>query len=88
MIYELTPQYDARKSFYSKAFVHILPSGALELYSYGTHVATLDPDNTPHLHGLYSTTTGRHVREFFRQNNVPNADLTYSKLFSLYGNTQ
>ena len=63
----LEPRYDARKSFYGKAFVERTPTGP-ELYSYGTRVAKIE-DGKVVLFPKWnsSQTTLRHVKEFLRQ---------------------
>lgn len=66
--YELTPQYDSRKSFYGKARVRN-NDGDLELISYTTRVACLHADNTMSVYGTYSNTTLRHIKEFLKQHN-------------------
>lgn len=68
---ELTPEYDARKSFYGKAEVKT-DGPVATLYSYGTAVAQLAPMEMPALVLLAdwdcSATTLRHVKEFLKQN--------------------
>ena len=64
--YDLTPQYDSRKSFYSKARVE-LDGKDLILYSYNTKVAQII-DGVPTVFGSYSVTTIRHIKEFLKQN--------------------
>lgn len=66
---ELTPVYDRCKSFYKKAYVE---DGGYEkrLYSYDTHVATIDLEDgcyVLHKYAAYSVTTRRHVNEFLKQ---------------------
>lgn len=62
--FELTTQYDSRKSFYRKAMVE-REGDTLTLYSYDTPVAIIrggefqELDYFPH-----SRTTARHIREF------------------------
>lgn len=69
-IYELCPQFDARKSFYHKAVVHI-DGPKTTLLSYETEVAVLENGKLTMLpEAWYSNTTRRHVREFARQNHV------------------
>ena len=69
-MYELTPRFDSRQSFYGKATVTGTNTG-LVLRSYGTIVATID-DETNEVTLLPrwsdSTTTLRHVKEFLKQN--------------------
>jgi hypothetical protein len=69
--YELMPKYDARKSFYGKARVRVDDDGNRFLISYGTPVMWWDA-KTKTLHRLdtyygWSSTTGRHVKEFSLQ---------------------
>lgn len=74
-IYELTPRYDARKSFYGKAHIIEHDNGMIELQSYETIVAKIDPSGEVVQNdlGCYSMTTNRHIREFFKQY-APNYD--------------
>lgn len=69
-MYELTPQFDSRQSFYGKATVTGTNTG-LVLRSYGTIVATID-DETNEVTLLprwdETQTTLRHVKEFLKQN--------------------
>ena len=69
MLFELTPKFDSRKSFYGKAKISFEGDRRL-LLSYGTPVAFIEPDRLPvMLDGWNSTqTTLRHVREFLKQN--------------------
>ena len=69
---ELLPQYDARKSFYSKAKVETdTELGVTSLYSYGTLVAAvfwhLGDNGRAAVYGDYSATTLRHIKEFLKQ---------------------
>ena len=92
--YELETHYDARKSFYGKAWVfgtHI-GDGSRDalwaLHSYGKRVATYTPA-TGRLELLpgwdTSATTVRHVKEFARQVNFRRyADVTASQLHKEY----
>ena len=67
--YELMPQYDARKSFYRRARVRVDDDGNRFLISYETPVMWWDA-KTQILHRLWdgwSSTTGRHIKEFSRQ---------------------
>jgi hypothetical protein len=72
-MYELTPRYDARKSFYSKAVVLVNSENATgdeytkTLLSYQTPVAAIQADNKAVVFGLYSATTTRHIKEFLKQ---------------------
>ena len=65
-IYELNPQFDARKSFYGKAHVIDYENGTFELQSYGTIVSRCINGNVEDL-GKWSNTTSRHQKEFRRQ---------------------
>lgn len=66
---ELSPQYDARKSFYGKAKVVTDSDGTQILYSYNTPVAEIK-NGKAILRAMWdsSSTTLRHVKEFLRQN--------------------
>lgn len=71
--YELTTEYDARQSFYRKAFVHEGSKGS-KLQSYDTIIAKLDNETKKvtllcHMDDL-SNTTMRHLREWLKQNNL------------------
>lgn len=67
-IYDLTPQYDSRKSFYSKAKVDTGDKGDKNrLYSYNTLVAEIK-NGKPVVYGTYSATTLRHIKDWLRQN--------------------
>ena len=65
-IYELSPRYDARKSFYGKAHVIDYENGTFELQSYSTIVSRCVDGKVEEL-GKWSSTTTRHQREFRRQ---------------------
>lgn len=69
--YNLYPRYDARKSFYGKAVVYLRENGDIELESYSTIVACIKdattPTSTAEVYGWYSSTTGRHIKEFLKQ---------------------
>ena len=68
-MYELTPQYDTRKSFYGKARIEETEE-YLKLYSYNTLVAMINKnENTAKVFDSYSQTTLRHIKEFLKQNN-------------------
>lgn len=43
-IYELSPRYDSRKSFYGKAHVIEYPDGTKQLKSYDTTVCEISPE--------------------------------------------
>ncbi|MCB0447678.1 MAG: hypothetical protein KDD03_09230 [Gelidibacter sp.] len=65
--HDLTSQYDSRKSFYGKAKV-IKDNGLIKLQSYNTIVASLNLTKKElKLHGYFSPTTARHIREFCYQ---------------------
>ena len=66
---ELSPQYDARKSFYGKAKVVTDSDGTQILYSYNTPVVEIK-NGKPILKAMWdsSATTLRHVKEFLKQN--------------------
>lgn len=69
--YELMPQHDARASFYGKARVRVDDDGNKFLISYTTPVMWWNA-KTKTLHRLdtyygWSSTTGRHVKEFSLQ---------------------
>lgn len=66
-IYDLHPQFDSRKSFYSKAKVDTGYKGDKnKLYSYGTLVAELE-DGKPVVYGTFSSTTLRHIKDWLKQ---------------------
>ena len=65
-IYELTARYDARKSFYGKAYVIDHEDGTLELQSYDTIVSRCVNGKVEEL-GEWSQTTTRHQKEFRKQ---------------------
>lgn len=65
-IYELEPQFDARKSFYGKAHVIDYENGTFELQSYNTIVSRCVNGKVEEL-GKFSNTTTRHQKEFCRQ---------------------
>lgn len=66
--YELTPQHDSRQSFYGKAHVDTGENGDKNrLYSYDTLVAEII-DGKPVVHGTYSATTLRHIKDWLKQN--------------------
>ena len=69
-MFELTPEFDSRKSFYGKAHTEHLDGGIVALHSYGAKVATLNTDTREV--ALWprwddSATTLRHVKEFLKQ---------------------
>lgn len=65
MIYELTPRYDSRLSFYGKAIIEDTHD-YIRLYSYGTLVCEI-LNNKVIVYGTYSQTTLRHIKEFLKQ---------------------
>ena len=71
MLFELTPKFDSRTSFYSQDKISF-ESDRRILLSYGTPVAFIEPDRPPvMLDGWDSTqTTLRHVKEFLKQNDL------------------
>lgn len=62
---ELQPIYDHAKSFYKKAW-EIYDNDTIKLLSYNTIVAEI-VNNELVVHGTYSNTTLRHIKEFMRQ---------------------
>ena len=64
--YELSAQYDCRKSFYGKAQVIVYSDGTHALKSYNTIVSREKDGKVEHL-GKWSNTTSRHQREFEKQ---------------------
>ena len=74
-MYELTPEYDPRGSFYHKAMVEIADEGKTKkLYSYGTLVAEVS-NGVPKLYGKHSQTTTRHQREFLKQEGFSDSEI-------------
>ena len=76
-MYELSCQYDTRKSFYGKARVREYEFEELkliELISYNTKVAYIKDYKNAYkkfvYFGKYSQTTTRHQKEFFKQNGL------------------
>lgn len=65
-IFELTPQYDIRISFYGKAHVIDYENGTFELQSYNTIVSRCVNGKVEEL-GKWSQTTTRHQKEFRKQ---------------------
>lgn len=86
-MYELSCQYDARNSFYKKAFVEIQKNDfeqTKDLYSYKTLVASIiynfETNKTIYKYlGKYSQTTTRHQKEFFKQEGL--SDKQIKELF-------
>ena len=68
--YEL-PCLDSRKSFYGKAHIIELASGAVYLESYDTIVCKIENGQFSRLWSGYSATTQRHVNSFCRMFNGP-----------------
>ena len=66
---ELMTRYDRRASFYGKATVRYQDyNKSFALYSYNTKVCEVFPETEEALiHGHYSNTTARHIREFLKQ---------------------
>lgn len=65
-IFELSPRYDTRKSFYGKAHVIDHEDGTIELQSYDTIVSRCINGKVEEL-GKWSATTTRHQKEFQKQ---------------------
>ena len=65
-IFELSPRYDTRKSFYGKAHVIDHEDGTIELQSYDTIVSRCVNGKVEEL-GKWSATTTRHQKEFRKQ---------------------
>lgn len=73
--YTLEPRYDSRKSFYGKAIVskEFVGTGyVITLRSYTTDVAEIFLNGNGDyakatVHGTYSPTTLRHIKEFLKQ---------------------
>ena len=63
---ELKSMYSSQASFYGKAEVESTRDGS-ELMSYGTKVAEIK-NGVPIVHGTYSQTTTRHIKEYLKQN--------------------
>ena len=71
--YELVPQYDSRKSFYGKAFVHV-DGERRYLQSYKTLTCYVEGGELHRFSGkslCESATTQRHIREFCKQEGIP-----------------
>ena len=64
-MYELIPRFASVKSFYGKAKIERRKND-IQLISYTTHVAGVK-NGKPYVKGFYSTTTSRHIKEFFLQ---------------------
>ena len=66
---ELTTVFDARKSFYGKAYVSE-ESNTFNLFSYDTYIATISNGHikfASNIKDLLSQTTLRHLKEFMKQ---------------------
>lgn len=67
-IYDLTPQFDTRRSFYNKARIDTgSDNSENKLYSYNTLVAEMI-GGKPVVYNVQSGNTLRHVKEWLRQN--------------------
>lgn len=86
---ELQAHYDARQSFYKKAYVgyYTFKNGVTCKYlkSYNTIVACIY-QNQLRIYGGFSQTTARHIREFAEQNgfdgNIKYKDMKQTIVFS------
>lgn len=84
---ELQPIYDTRQSFYRKAQVEVQKNDfecTKDLYSYNTLVASIIWNYDKNIiiykyFGKYSSTTTRHQKEFFKQENL--SDKKIKELF-------
>lgn len=74
---ELQARFDARQSFYKKAFIGTF-NGCIYLKSYNTIVACIF-QNQLRIYGGFSQTTARHIREFARQNDF-DYNITYKEM--------
>lgn len=61
------PMYNSRQSFYHKALIKHLASGAIVLASYSTVVAVITKEKKFLLNGIYSQTTTRHQKAFGKE---------------------
>jgi len=78
--YELQARYDNRAQFYGKAQVIMSGDGRVVLQSYSTQVAEISQDGKKlTIHGWYSKTTGRHIREFALQHGFGRVEYGASK---------
>ena len=69
---ELKPQFENVKSYYGKARVDTIFGETLRLISYSTVVAKYEvKTQTLTIHGEYSSTTLRHIKEFAQQLGFP-----------------
>jgi hypothetical protein len=86
MRYELMARYDARASFYGKAIIEA-NNGTITLLSYNTEVARITDNGVFEINSnisrdlLYSNTTLRHIKEFYKQF-VATRNLTKSDLYA------
>ena len=86
---ELQAKYDAKQSFYKKAYIGSFTwnngQEAIYLKSYDTIVACIF-ENQLRIYGYFSQTTARHIREFAKQNGfneeIPAQDLKNTCVFS------
>lgn len=93
--YMLDTQYATQKSFGGKSVVEVWRNNLgldYELFSYGTHVATVFGNGLDGTYQLeledtwsYSNTTVRHVREFIQQFGWKR--MTKAEIGELYGKT-
>lgn len=65
--YLLPAVHTSQKSFYGKACVTTHENGTRVLTSYSTEVAEIDSDDNLTIHGYYSATTSKHIKEFILQ---------------------
>jgi hypothetical protein len=86
IFYELATRYDRRQSFYGKAKI-LEQDGVITLLSYDTPVARIkngkfeiNANVCDYL--LYSNTTLRHIKEFYRQFVEYKSDLKKSDFFA------
>jgi hypothetical protein len=78
-VYDMTPQYDSRKSFYNKARVDD-NGNEKTLYSYNTPVAKIAGGKVELLPKWdCSSTTLRHIKEFLKQNGFEASSLAQIK---------
>ena len=73
--YELAPEYTNQKSFYGKATIREY-DGFVELYSYGTHMATFNDGELVYLseeEDNYTRATNVHINEVLQQNGLTKA---------------
>ena len=83
--HNLEAQYADVVSYYGKAKVERQEDGTSKLYSYGVHVATANrAEGTGVIYDWASQTTGRHIREFFTQENLSRPGATKAELLAAY----